>query len=159
MSNVLGMGAGSGNWRYVAPTRSLLASLAVALALAGPAADRALALPAPIYYGGSVSAVITVNFKTPPAAGSTVSCSLSLISNDARGESDSNGATAAVSGSQAICSVTIPYKWALTTPNADTMTMAYSVQGPVQYSSGIFNIIVMPAAGSILGPLNIVVVQ
>ena len=51
------------------------------------------------------------------------------------------------------------YRWRLTTPAEDTMTIAYSVVGPTQTSSGLVNIIPMPADGSQLGPMNIGVTQ
>jgi hypothetical protein len=130
-----------------------------ACALAGIAADRAWALAAPTYYSGTVTAAITVTFKVAPVAGSTVSCGLSLVSNDARGPSESGSITAAVSGSQAICNMSIHYKWALTTPTADTMRIVWSVQGPAQYSSATYDVITMPATGSATGPLNIPVSQ
>jgi hypothetical protein len=42
--------------------------------------------------------------------------------------------------------------------SSDTMTIAYSVAGPLQTSSGLTNIISMPASGSLL-TLNIPVTQ
>jgi hypothetical protein len=106
------------------------------------------ALPPPVYVTGSALATITVNFKAAPPMGSTVSCGLSLISSDQRSPSDSQTISAPVSGSTAICQITMSYRWRLTVPSSDTMTIAYSVQGPVQSSFGLVNIIPMPADGA-----------
>jgi hypothetical protein len=129
--------------------RAVVASVA-ACAAAVPALAQTYPLPAPTYVAGSANATITTTFTVAPAAGSTVSCSLSLISSDARGPSDTNSTSASVSGSTAVCSITMYYYWRLTTPSSDTMTIAYSVQGPVQSSSGLVNIIPQPAAGTAL---------
>ncbi|MGH6839520.1 MAG: hypothetical protein ACREDT_12120 [Methylocella sp.] len=109
----------------------------------------AMALPPPTIVGGTVVATITVTFKVAPASGSTVVCGLSLISSDQRSPSDTKSKTGTVSGSAATCVVRVHYSWPLTTPASDTMTIAYSVQGPVQTSSGITNIISMPANGAV----------
>ncbi len=110
----------------------------------------ALALDAPTYVTGSTALTITVTFTVAPPTGSTVSCSLALLSNDPRGPSDSASVTSTVSGSTAICTVTANYRWRLTSTSlsTDTMTIAYSVQGPVQVSSGLVNIVPMPANGT-----------
>jgi len=108
----------------------------------------ALALPPPIKVTGSAVATITVNFKVAPPSGSTVSCSLLLISNDQRAPSDTQSQDAAVSGSAATCNITLHYKWRLTTPASDTLTIAYSVQGTTQTSSGLYDIIAQPADGT-----------
>jgi hypothetical protein len=78
-----------------------------------------------------------------------VSCGLSLISSDQLSPADSNSVTVTVSGATAICPITINYKWRLTTPTSDTMTIAYSVSGPSQSSSGLFDIITQPAEGTV----------
>ena len=105
-------------------------------------------LPAPVYLTGTASATITVVFGVAPPAGSSVSCSLSLISNDPRAPSDTqNASVTTTGGASVICPLTLNYRWRLTTPASDTMTIAYSVQGPTQSSSGIVNIIPMPADG------------
>ena len=108
----------------------------------------ALGLGPPVYVSGSAAATITVTFTVAPPAGSNVSCSLSLISSDQRAPSDSKTIDALVSGSTATCVITVNYRWRLTTPTTDLMTIAYSVQGPVQTSSGLINIIAMPADGT-----------
>jgi hypothetical protein len=105
-------------------------------------------LPGAVFVTGTAVATITVTFTGAPPSGSTVSCSLSLISNDQRAPSDTQSISAPVSGTTAICNITMNYKWRPTTPASDTMTIAYSVQGPVQNSSGITNIIPMPANGT-----------
>jgi hypothetical protein len=115
-------------------------------------------LAAPVYVTGGATATITVTFTAAPPAGSTVSCSLSLISSDPRGPSDTNSTSAPVSGSSAICQITMHFNWRLTSGSSDTMTIAYSVAGPVQTSSGLVNIIPMPASGTQLN-LNIPVTQ
>lgn len=105
-------------------------------------------LPAPVYLTGTASATITIVFGVAPPSGSNVSCSLSLISNDPRGPSDTQNASVTTSGGNTvICPISLNYRWRLTDPSADTMTIAYSVQGPTQSSSGIVNIIPMPADG------------
>lgn len=108
----------------------------------------ALALSPPTIVTGTAVAKITVTFKVAPPSGSTVSCSLSLISNDQRAPSDTNSISEAVSGSAATCKVKVHYSWPLTTPASDTLTIAYSVQGPTQTSTGITDIISMPANGT-----------
>lgn len=110
----------------------------------------ALALDAPTYVTGSAAATITVTFTVAPPAGSTVSCSLALLSDDPRAPSDSASVTSTVSGSTAICTVKVNYRWRLTSTSLskDTMTIAYSVQGPVATSSGLVNTIPMPANGT-----------
>jgi hypothetical protein len=131
-------------------------------AAAASVAACAMTLPAlaqlasPTYVTGSANAT----FTAAPAAGSTVSCSLSLISNDPRGPSDTNSGSAPVSGSTATCQITMYFRWRLTSSSisSDTMTVAYSVQGPVQSSSGLVNIIPMPPDGTGVN-LNIGVTQ
>ena len=111
-------------------------------------ADTTYPLPAPIYLTGAATATITITFGTTPASGSSVSCSLSLISNDPRAPSDTqNASVTTTGGNSVVCPITLNYRWRLTTPSSDTMTIAYSVQGPTQSSSGIVNIIPMPADG------------
>jgi hypothetical protein len=121
----------------------------------------AQSLGSPTFVTGTATATITVTFTVAPAAGSTVSCSLTLISNDPRGPSDTNSTTATVSGSSASCPITINYNWRLTSSDitTDTMTIAYSVSGPAQTSSGLVNVIAMPASGATTGPMNIAVTQ
>ncbi len=107
-------------------------------------------LAAPVYVTGSAAATITVTFTVAPPTGSTVSCSLALLSSDPRAPSDSASVTSTVSGSTATCTVTVNYRWRLTSTSlsTDTMTIGYSVQGPVATSSGLVNIIPMPANGT-----------
>jgi hypothetical protein len=108
-----------------------------------------LALAAVAKVKGSAVATITVTFKVAPPAGSTVSCSLVLISSDKLSPSDTQSETATVSGSAATCNITMNYKWRLMTPSTDTLTIAYSVQGPVQTSSAIYDVITQPADGTV----------
>jgi hypothetical protein len=117
-------------------------------------------LAAPTYVTGGATATITVTFTVAPPGGSTVTCSVSLISSDPRGPSDTNSTTAAVSGSTATCNITMHFNWRLTSTSlsSDQMTIAYSVAGPLQTSSGLVNIIPMPASGTQL-TLNIPVTQ
>ena len=116
--------------------------------ISAAAADPTYPLPAPVYLTGTANATITVVFGVAPPAGSTVSCSLSLISSDPRSPSDTQSASVTTSGGNSvICPLTLNYRWRLTTPSADTMTIAYAVQGLTQSSSGIVNIIPMPADG------------
>lgn len=116
-------------------------------------------LAAPVYVSGTAQATITVNFVVPPAASSTISCTLSLSSNDARGPADSQTVTAVVNGATGVCNITMYYRWRLTVPTQDSMTISYSVTGPVQTSSGVVNIIPMPHDGTTTGPMNIIVTQ
>lgn len=126
----------------------LLAMAAAGAAFAADTPAVTYPLPAPVYLTGTASATITVAFGTAPPAGSSVSCSLSLISNDPRAPSDTqNASVTTTGGASVICPLTLNYRWRLTTPASDTMTIAYSVQGPTQSSSGIVNIIPMPADG------------
>lgn len=131
-------------------SRGRILKAAVASFAACAMALPALALPPATYVTGSDAATITVTFTVAPPAGSTVSCSLALLSNDPRGPSDNASVTATVSGSTATCVITVHYRWRLTSTSlsTDTMTIAYSVQGPVQVSSGLINIIPMPADGT-----------
>ena len=109
-------------------------------------ADTTYPLPAPVYLTGTANATITITFGTAPASGTSVSCSLSLISNDPRAPSDTqNTSETTTGGNSVVCPIALNYRWRLTTPASDTMTIAYSVQGPTQSSSGIVNIIPMPA--------------
>jgi hypothetical protein len=117
-----------------------------------------LALAAVAKVKGSAVATITVNFKVAPPSGSTVSCSLELISSDQLGPSDTNSVTATVSGSTATCNITMYYKWRLMTPSTDTLTVAYSVQGPIQTSTALYDIITQPADGTVT-TLTIGVIQ
>jgi hypothetical protein len=134
--------------RKFSPGRILKAAIASFAACAMTLPALAAALPPPVFVTGSATGTITVTFTVAPPALSTVSCSVSLISNDQRAPADSSTVTAPVSGSTATCVVTVNYRWRLTTPSTDTMTIAYSVQGPVQVSSGLINIIPMPADGT-----------
>jgi hypothetical protein len=117
-------------------------------------------LGAPTFVTGGANAMITVTFTVAPPAGSTVTCSLSLISNDPRGPSDTNSTGAAVNGSTATCQISMHFNWRLSAASLanDQMTIAYSVAGPSQTSSGLTNIIPMPPSGSML-TLNIPVTQ
>ncbi len=126
-------------------------------AMAVPALGQVL--PPPTYVSGAVSGTITVNFAVAPPSGSTVSCGVSLSSNDARAPSESQSTNAAVTGSTAVCSMTLYYNWPLTTPSSDTLTVTYGVQGPVQYSSAVYAVIPMPPNGFTGGPYNITVNQ
>jgi hypothetical protein len=141
--------------------RRLLMWAALALFWAGAASAPALAqtLGPPVYAGGHAVATITVTFTAAPPAGSTISCSLSLISNDPRNPSDTNSISAPVTGSTAVCNITMYYYWRLTSGSNDTMTIAYSVQGPAQTSNGIVGVIAMPANGAEVGPMHINVTQ
>jgi hypothetical protein len=136
--------------RKFSPGRILKAAIASFAACAMTLPALAAALPPQVFVTGSATGTITVTFTVAPPALSTVSCSVSLISNDPRAPSDSSSVTAPVSGSTATCVVTVNYRWRLTSANlsTDTMTIAYSVQGPVQVSSGLINIIPMPADGT-----------
>jgi hypothetical protein len=130
-------------------SRARIVKAALASFAAWAMASPALALSPPTIVTGTVVATITVTFKVAPASDSTVSCGLALISSDQRGPSDSKSKTETVSGSTATCKVKVHYSWPLTTPSSATMTIAYSVQGPVQTSAGIIDIISMPANGTV----------
>jgi hypothetical protein len=96
---------------------------------------------------GLVNAQVSVNFSVAPPTGSTVNCSISLISNDALGLVETKSVSAPVSGSTAICRTGVRYRWTLASPTSK-MTIAYTLSGPQQYSSGIITTIPMPANGS-----------
>jgi hypothetical protein len=159
-NRLAGIGAGLGSCPPLSvcqtglslPRKAIIAGLALAAIAAygmtSPALGQGLG-PA-VYVSGSVTATITVTFTAAPPAGSAVSCSLSLISNDPRGPSDTNSTSAAVSGSSAVCQITMYYYWRLTAASlsSDTMTFAYSVAGPTQTSSGLVNIPPMPPSGA-----------
>jgi hypothetical protein len=149
------------SWRYF--FQNLISGLIIICVTAWVTTLPALAqagLGSPTYVTGGANATITVTFTAAPPAGSTVSCSLSLISSDPRGPSDSNSTSATVSGSTAVCQIAMYYNWRLTSSSlsSDTLTIAYSVSGPIQTSSGLVNIIPMPASGSQLN-LSIPVTQ
>jgi hypothetical protein len=108
-----------------------------------------LALAAVDKVKGSAVATITVTFKVAPPSESTVTCSLALISSDQLAPSDTQSVTATVSGSAATCNITMHYKWRVMTPSTDTLTIAYSVQGPIQTSSAVYEIITQPADGTV----------
>jgi hypothetical protein len=129
--------------------RGRIVKAAVASIVAYAMASPALALPPPTIVGGTVVATITVTFKVAPAPGSTVSCSVSLISSDQRAPSDTKSKTGTGSGATEICKVRVHYSWPLTTPASDTLTIAYSVEGPIQTTSGLFDVISMPANGTV----------
>jgi hypothetical protein len=71
---------------------------------------------------------------------------VALIGSDTLAPSDSQFVNATVSGSTATCPLTLHYKWRLSSV-ATNMTIAYSVSGPAQVSSGIYEIITVPANG------------
>jgi hypothetical protein len=74
--------------------------------------------------------------------------SLSLISSDQLAPNDTQSQDATVSGFAATCNITLHYKWRLMTPASDTLTIAYSVQGPTQTSAALFDVITQPADGT-----------
>ncbi len=120
----------------------------VCSASSSAAADTTYPLPAPVYLSGTANATITIVFDVAPPSGSPISCNLSLISSDPRAPSDTQNVSVTASGDNTvICPISMAYRWRLTNPAADTMTIAYGVQGPTQSSSGIVNIIPMPADG------------
>ena len=95
---------------------------------------------------GTVDATITVTFTPAPPAKSTVSCTISLIGSDTNAPSDSRFVEANVVGSRASCRVIVPYRWNLAVATSK-MTIAYSVSGPAQSSSGIYRVLPIPANG------------
>ncbi len=96
---------------------------------------------------GVVSAKLTLSFASAPPTGSTVSCAVALIGSDSLSPSDSESVNAPVSGSSAVCNLTIHYKWRIASLTS-TMTIAYSVSGPLQDSSAIYEVITMPPNGA-----------
>jgi hypothetical protein len=123
--------------------RILLAAL-LGAATAG-AADAA-----PVVRAGTVTGFITVTFATAPGAGTRVSCALSLVGDDALNPTDSKFTSVAVNGTTATCRVPVRYKWTVNNP-ASHMTIAYSVSGPTQSSSGIAKVIPLPANNANFG--------
>jgi hypothetical protein len=95
---------------------------------------------------GTVVATLTVTFVSAPPAGSTVSCGVALIGSDTLAPSDSKSVSAPVTNSTAVCKLTVHYKWRVESTTS-TMTIAYSASGPIQTSSGIYNIITVPGNG------------
>jgi hypothetical protein len=122
--------------------RAVLASLA-ACAMSLPAS---VAL-ADIVRSGTVEASFTIRFTQAPPASSSVSCNLALIGSDALAPSDVKSVSAPVSGTSAVCDVSVPYEWRLKSASSN-MTIAYTVSGPQQTSSAIYNIIAVPADGA-----------
>ena len=117
-----------------------VASLAAAAAMTLPAlavTDRT----------GVVVATLTVTFSSTVPAGFKASCSLTLIGNDTLEPSETQTVTAPVSNSRATCKLTVHYSWRLDSVSSG-MTIAYSVSGPIQSSSAIFETITVPADGA-----------
>jgi len=96
---------------------------------------------------GTIVATLTITFVSAPPKGSAVSCNLSLFGSDVLAPSDSQSVSAPVSGSSAVCKLTVHYGWRLESTTS-TMTIAYSVQGPVQSSSGLYSTMTMPQNGT-----------
>jgi hypothetical protein len=131
-------------------TINLQASRILKLALASfvlGAAALPVSAAVPTTRTGAVIATFKVRFKVAPPGNSFVSCSVVLIGSDALSPSDTKTASVAVSGSAATCSLKLFYSWRLASPTSN-MTIAYSVSGPEQTSSGTYETIVVPANGT-----------
>jgi hypothetical protein len=72
-----------------------------------------------------------------------VSCNLALIGSDARAPSDVKFVSAPVSGTSAVCDISLHYERRLISASSN-MTIAYTVSGPQQTNSAIYNIIAVP---------------
>jgi len=96
---------------------------------------------------GTIQGTINVNFATAPASGTQITCTLILIGSDTLAPTESNSVTVTVGGTTASCSVPVRYKWRVQNPNSN-MAISYSVSGPTRTSSGIFDVIQMPANGT-----------
>jgi len=103
---------------------------------------------APVARTGVVSAKLTITFTQAPPAGSSVSCAVTLIGSDVNAPTDSKFISVPVSGSSAACNIAVHYKWLIANASSN-MTIAYSVSGPSQSSSGIADVITMPGSGKI----------
>lgn len=116
--------------------------------LSASIASSAVCLPAlAVDRAGTVVATLTVTFAAAPAAGSRVSCGVALIGDDTHSPADNRSVDVAVVGSKATCKLTIPYKWHLASATSK-MSIAYSVSGPRQSSSGIHSVFTVPANGT-----------
>lgn len=93
---------------------------------------------------GIVAGKITITFAKAPPSGSSVSCALSLISDDTLSPTDANSTSAKINGTTAVCTFSMHYRWVVNSATSH-MTIAYSVSGPSQSSSGISRIITLPA--------------
>jgi len=96
---------------------------------------------------GTVAATLKITFTQAPPDGSSVSCAVTLIGSDTNAPTDSKFISAAVSGTGAVCKIALHYKWLLDSATSK-MTIAYSVSGPNQTSSGIADVITVPANGT-----------
>jgi hypothetical protein len=72
---------------------------------------------------------------------------VTLIGDDVNAPTDSKFTSAAVSGTGAVCKIALHYKWLIESATSK-MTIAYSVSGPSQTSSGIADVIPVPAKGT-----------
>ena len=95
---------------------------------------------------GKVDATLTITFVSAPAAGSTVSCTVTLFGSDLLEPSDTQSVSAKVVNSNAVCKLTIPYKWRLDNAGSQ-MTISYSASGPIQTSSGVYKTMTVPDSG------------
>lgn len=148
MSDKLGIDKKRNSW-----PKSMAKAAIVSLALC------ALAAPADAVtvLSGVVNAILVVNFRTAPAAGSEVVCGLALLGGDTLAPSDSGSVAAKVSGSTAVCKLSVPYKWRLESASS-SMTIVYTASGPVQTSSATYEVITMPANG-VVTPLTVEITQ
>lgn len=128
------------------PAKTRLAGALTALAAVSIAAS-AVALPAPTARSGVVQGKFTVRFATAPAAGSRVSCSIALVSDDTRAPTESAATDVPVKGKRAVCTVKVRYHWLLSKADS-TIQLVYSVSGPSQNSSGVYDRITVPADGA-----------
>jgi len=96
---------------------------------------------------GTIQGTINVNFASAPATGTQVTCTLILVGSDTLAPSDTSSVTVTVNGSSASCNVPVRYKWRVQNTNSN-MAISYSVSGPTRTSSGIFDVIQMPANGT-----------
>jgi len=97
---------------------------------------------------GVVVATLTTTFSSTVPAGFLASCSLTLIGNDTLGPSETQTVTASVSNARAVCKLTVHYNWRLDSVSSQ-MTIAYSASGPIQSSSGVYEVITVPADGTV----------
>jgi hypothetical protein len=143
--------------RLVAPGLAVVLVFGAAWLPTPSVAQDATGPAAPIVRTGTVVASLNVAFVVAPPSGSTVSCSVALVSNDVHAPSDSKAVEAAVSGATAHCSLSVSYRWALASATS-AMTIFYTVSGPAQASSALYGTITVPPSGTTT-PVNIAVTQ
>ncbi len=112
--------------------------------------------PALTKFGGTFVVNFTITVAATISASANIECvvTASLIDNLTSGTpnfiDETAGVVATRSGSTATCSVSVPYSWALGTASTDMVTLSYTIQAPVEYTTATG---ALPARGSSVGNL------